>query len=168
MHSYNILLVLLAAFLFGSCSNSSQQEEKENTFPIIPKNKIIVILADIQITEAYIDDLRKTGIQTRDSSMIYFEKVFKKHDITPSEFERSLLYYKKELNNMNDMYTDVITRLNELKAKSEEIITKMKEDSIRQDSIESVIDSIDRLNTQNDTIFVNDSIINTDTNNIIP
>lgn len=166
MRRLNILLFVFAIFLLLSCSNSSQNDAEQSTTAIIPKEKMIVVLADIQITEAYIDQLRKDGIQTRDTSLIYFERVFKKHDITPAEFENSMLFYKKDLINMNEMYTKVITRLNELKAKSEEIVNQMKKDSVKQDSLRRILELTDSINTKNDTIFVNDSLIQSDSNNI--
>lgn len=166
MFRLNIILYISVALILLSCSSSSQNDAEQSSTAIIPKEKMIVVLADIQITEAYIDELRKDGIQTRDTSLIYFEKVFKKHDITPVEFENSMLFYKKDLINMDEMYTEVITRLNELKAKSEEIVIQMKEDSIKQDSLQRILELTDSVNMRNDTIFVNDSLIRSDSNNI--
>jgi len=166
MFRINIFLLISVIFILLSCSNTTQHAEEQNTESIIPKEKMIVVLADVQITEAYIDELRKSGIPTRDTSLIYYERVFKKHEITPVDFEKSLLFYKKDLTNMNEMYTEVITRLNELKAKSEEILNKIKEDSIQQDSLQKIMELTDSINIQNDTIFVNDSLVQSDSNNI--
>lgn len=166
MFRLNIFLFVSVFFLLISCSNSSQNNEEQPTTVVIPKEKMIIILADIQITEAYIDELRKDGTQTRDTSLVYFERVFKKHDITPVEFENSMLFYKKDLIHMNEMYTEVITRLNELEAKSEELVNQMKVDSIKQDSLQRLLELTDSINIKNDTIFVNDSLIQSDSNNI--
>lgn len=165
----NIIISFVFLAFLMSCNNISQTADQQSTVPIIPKEKMIVILADVQITEAYIDDLRKSGHPTKDSSILYFEKVFKKHDITPNDFEQSLLFYKGDLEGMDEMYKKVVTRLNELKAKSEEILIKMKEDSIKQDSLNKIRGLTDSINNLNDTIFVTDSLKHqTDTNNILP
>lgn len=169
MHRYNIIFFILSFTFVLSCNNTSQKDDAQSSDTIIPREKMIVILADIQITEAYIDDLRKSGHQTKDTSMAYFKKVFKKHDITPDEFEQSLLFYKKDLENMDELYKNVVTRLNELKAKSEEILIKMKEDSIRQDSLDKIKKTADSLNNPDEDLFIADTINHqADTNNIIP
>lgn len=168
-----ILLFVLALVFFSSCSTSV--EEEKNTVPenLISRDQMVIVLADIHIAEAYVDNLRKSGHQTKDSSMAYFERVFRKNDIDQSDFEESLLFYKKDMQDMEYIYTDVITRINELKAKNEEIILEMKLDSIRQDSIievqrltDSINTYIDSLNLINDTIFVEDSLSKIEESNI--
>lgn len=160
-------LFILLAIIIMSCSDQSDSDTIQDPAKIISKDQMIIILADMQIIEAHIDQLRKSGFPTKDSSMKYFEKVFKKHEITPEKFESSILFYKKDLNEMSQMYTDVITRLNELKAKNEELIIQMKEDSIKQDSLLQLEMISDSIKSQNDTIFATEKI-NSDTNNIIP
>lgn len=161
------LLIFFISLLFVQCSFSGMEENEQTTDNLISEEKMVEILADIQIVEAHIDEIRKSGHQTKDSSMLYFEKVFAKHQVTPVEFESSLLYYKKDLLHMDVIYTEVITRLNELKAKNEEMINLMKRDSVIQDSLKKISLLTDSINNQNDTIFVQDSLSLSDTNNII-
>jgi hypothetical protein len=153
----NIFLFLSIVILGFACSDSGSENAEVPPVHMIPKEKMIIILADIQITEAYVDDLRKSGVQVRDTSLIYFEKVFKKHDITPAEFEGSLLFYQQNLVGMSEMYSDVITRLNELKAKNEEIILNMKRDSARMDSLQKLQTEIDSLGHSYDSIMISDT-----------
>ncbi len=155
----NIFLLLTIVLLGFACSYSDSESADENPQNIIPKEKMIIIMADIQITEAYIDDLRKSGVQVRDTSLIYFEKVFKKHDITPVVFESSLLFYKKNLKDMSEMYADVITRLNELKAKNEEMLLDMQRDSARIDSLLKKQKESDSLWLISDTLMMYDTIL---------
>ena len=127
------------------------QDKQDEMAPpyLISQDKMIVVLADIQITEAYLKDLRKQGYRVKDTALLFYERVFKKNEITKTAFEESILYYKRDLEHLDEMYTLVITRLNELKAKNEEIILLMKADSARQDSIkhaEFILDSIQQLN----------------------
>lgn len=159
MNKGNLILFLISVLLFGACQSSSKEEEI-NKNEIIPEEKMIVVLADMQLAESYLDFLRKNGNQTKDSAMVYFERVFKKHQINQEEFEKSLLFYKKDLDHMGLIYTNVITRLNELKAKSEEMIQQMKADSLRQDSLRA-LQIADSINMLNDSIFVNDTLIDT-------
>lgn len=141
----------------SSCS-LLPSEDIDKPADLIPRNKMIIILADMQISEAFLDDLRKSGVRTNDSSLLYFQKVFKKNQVTPLEFENSLLYYKKDLEQMDLIYTDVVTRLNELKAKNDEILLQMKADSIRLDSLKLIDSFIDSLSLTSDSLFVQDSL----------
>lgn len=153
----NIFLFLSIVLLGFACSDSGSEHTIAPPLNMIPREKMIIILADIQITEAYVDDLRKSGVQVRDTSLIYFEKVFKKHDITPAEFEGSLLFYKQNLVDMSEMYSNVITRLNELKAKNEEIILDMKRDTARMDSLQKLQNELDSLCQSYDSIMISDT-----------
>lgn len=130
-----IPFLFIISLLMSHCSMQQNDEELEN---LIPREKMVVILADIQVAEAYLEDLKKSGFKVKDSSIFYYEQVFKKNKVTPISFEESLLYYKRNMDELEGMYTDVITRLNQLKAKNEEILLQMKADSIYQDSIRRV------------------------------
>jgi len=148
----NIKHFLSIGFLSLLLLNCSSVQDKPNEIApphLISQEKMIVVLADIQITEAYLKDLRKQGNIVKDTALLYYERVFKKNEITKTAFEESILYYKQDLEHLDKIYTLVITRLNELKAKNEEIILLMKADSARQDSIkhaEFILDSIQQLN----------------------
>lgn len=154
----NPLFYLALVFLIVSSCSSFSDEDVDVPADLIPRDKMIIILADMQISEAFLDDLRKTGIRTNDSSLLYFQKVFKKNQVSPLEFENSLLYYKKDLEQMDMIYTDVVTRLNELKAKNDEILLQMKADSLRLDSIKIIDSFIDSLSLSSDSLYVQDSL----------
>lgn len=155
----NPLFYLVVILLMVSSCSSLSTEDEDVPANLIPRDKMIIILADMQISEAFLDDLRKTGVRTNDSSLLYFQKVFKKNQVSPLEFENSLLYYKKNLEQMDLIYTDVVTRLNELKAKNDEILLQMKADSVRLDSIRMIDSFMDSLSLTSDSLFVQDSLV---------
>jgi len=157
-NTYVIIIRNLFIFLFlvstlVSCDLWENDKHTQKPTHLISKEKMVNIMADMQITEAYLNDLRKSGHKIKDSSLKYYEKIFKKNEITQSEFNENLLYYKQDLVELEEMYTNVITRLNELKAKNEEMILQMKADSIYQDSIKKAKILQDSINHLNDTIF---------------
>lgn len=155
----NSLYFLFIILLMGSSCSSLSSEDTDIPVDLIPRDKMIIILADMQISEAFLDDLRKSGVRTNDSSLLYFQKVFIKNQVSPLEFENSLLYYKKNLEQMDMIYTDVVTRLNELKAKNDEILLQMKGDSVRLDSLKMIDSFIDSLSLTSDSLFVQDSLV---------
>ena len=150
MKNFKLLLFIgLISLLLVHCSSVQDKQNKNAPPQLISQDKMIVILADIQITEAYLKNLRKLGNKVKDTALLYYERVFKKNKITKATFEESLLYYKQDLEHLDEMYILVVTRLNELKAKNEEIILIMKADSVRQDSIKQaafILDSIQKIN----------------------
>lgn len=154
----NLFYILFVILLMVSSCSSLSSEDIDTPADLIPRDKMIIILADMQISEAFLDDLRKTGVRTSDSSLLYFQKVFKKNQVSPLDFENSLLYYKKNLEQMDMIYTDVVTRLNELKAKNDEILLQMKSDSVRLDSLRMIDSFIDSLSFTSDSLFVQDSL----------
>ena len=159
------LILIILSILLASCSLMPGSENEEIPENIIPREKMIVVLADMQITEAYLQNLRKAGFKVKDTSVLYYKMVFKKNDITNTSFEESLLYYQQDLAKLELIYTDVITRLNELKAKNEEMLLEMKNDSIRQDSIAKALiikDSLDKVAHIEDSIrLLNDTTTHT-------
>ncbi len=144
------LIIGLLSLFFTHCS-FFQGDDDDAPTQLISKDKMIIILADIQITEAYLMDLKKSGHKVKDTSLLYYKRVFKKNDVTKTTFEESLLYYKQDLKELENMYIKVITRLNELNAKSEEILLQMKADSIIQDSVQQAIKVFDSIQKLNDT-----------------
>jgi len=123
--------------LFAAC-NLLPEKEIEIPEGIIPEDKMVVILADMQISEAYLSEIRKTSERLKDSTLLYYKKVYKKNMISKDQFEKSLLYYKEDLENLEQIYTQVVVRLNELKAKNDEILLEMKADSVRRDSLNTI------------------------------
>ena len=62
------------------------------------------------------------------------------NEVLPADFENSLLYYKQNLDELQLIYADVITRLSELKAKNEELISSQKSDSLSQDTAKTMVE----------------------------
>jgi len=135
-----ISFLIVPALLFMISCGGSREKNSQNTGEIIPREKMVVLMAEMQIVEAHVDELRKAGHKTKDSTLYYYEKVFVSNDVQPADFENSLLYYKQNLEELQLMYADVITRLSELKAKNEELITKQKSDSLSQDTTKPMVE----------------------------
>ena len=152
-----LLFIIIIGFFTGSCSFFTGNDDDIIPENIIPKDKMILVLADMQITEAYLKGLRKEGHKVADTSLLYYKMVFKKNDVTSSSFEESLLYYRQDLAVLDQLYADVITRLNELKAKNDELLLIMKNDSIRQDSIAKALFLLDSLRVQDSILHLTDT-----------
>ena len=138
MMNFRTFIGISSLFLIFAACDLLPKKDKEIPEGIIPEAKMVVILADMQISEAYLSDIRKTSERLKDSTLLYYKMIYKKNMITKDQFEKSLLFYKKDLENLEQIYTKVVVRLNELKAKNEEILLELKADSVRRDSIHAI------------------------------
>jgi len=153
-----IVIISVLVLLISSCHTQSADEKEFIENRLIDKETMVMILADMQITEAYIRTIKK--VKTRkDSSLLYYERLFKKNHTNRSNFEESMLYYEEDLEGMEELYAQVITRLNELQAKSDEILLIMKADSIRIDSIRQleIADSMKQIEINDSLLKLSDS-----------
>ena len=89
------------------------------------------MLIDINLAESA---LRAGNIQhtlPADSSYqkAQFAAVFKKNGVKPDDFNRSLTYYIEHIDELNDIYTEVINRLTLMDAEMQKAETKKDADS---------------------------------------
>lgn len=82
------------------------------------EDEMINILVDIHLTEATLrisnDSLSRKNDTTDQRSR--FAHVFRKHDIDPDDFNKSMDYYLEHIELLDNIYKEVINRLSELEA----------------------------------------------------
>jgi hypothetical protein len=75
---------------------------------------MIDLMVDVQIAEA----LYSGTYQTRDGNVLnyadIFNPVYEKHDVSRAQFEKSLEWYSHDLEEITEMYDEVIERLNRM------------------------------------------------------
>lgn len=133
-HSFAILGII---FLLFSCA-----EKKQDSVPVpkvlIGEDKMAKILSEVQLVEAYINQIPYNKRVNNDSDYVYFPLVFEKYQVSKSDFLENLNYYAQDESKISSIYDKSIILLNKLKAKDLEIRLEMKLDSIRKDSIQKV------------------------------
>lgn len=104
-----IFLILL--MLSTACS-SLMSSKPAGT---LSEERMADILVDIHITEATLRVFNDSISRLSDTSALRmrFAEVFRKHDVTPDEFNISLNYYIEHIEILDNIYTDVINRLSE-------------------------------------------------------
>ncbi len=102
---------LFATLLFIiTCNFAGCKSEKKSN--IINEDKMIDVLVDVQLAEAYLSMNRKT----RDLSNIklapqYYLGIFNKHQISKEQFDLSTSFYKKDMSKFKILYDSVANRL---------------------------------------------------------
>jgi len=114
MKRITYLPLSLLIFIFA-CSKPEVKIPED----VIPRDSMIVVLADIHLIEATIQ-LKGLGRNDTLKEEAYgrYRYVFNKHKVTTSQFRKSLEYYRSEPEFFQKMYDEVITRLSVEQAKS--------------------------------------------------
>lgn len=85
----------------------------------LSENKMVDVLVDLHLAEATIRLGNDTTIRSQDTInlRIRFAQVFRKNDVKPDEFNTSLNYYIKHIEQLDKIYVEVINRLTVMEAK---------------------------------------------------
>ena len=82
---------------------------------IIPRDKMIHILADLHKTDALVMyAVNRNKIRAQDSKY-YYVGLFKKYNITKEDFDSSYNYYCSNMSDFEKMYNEVIIKLTKQK-----------------------------------------------------
>lgn len=139
------------AILFSFCLIFISCGQEEAPKGIIEKQKMISVMVDMQITDAYLNQVMNSDTMMMQAHTRY-DYIFKKYGIDSAQFSRSLSYYSKRPDEFNKMFNGVLDSLN------------MKEVFARQtDSLRMVVkrrkDSIERVNLmKKDSLLKKDSL----------
>lgn len=104
MKKLMICLVAVMALLF--CVSSCKPSLPSG---VLSKGKMTDILYDyhLALAMAHMDDNGDKG-----QSLAYREAVLRKHDVTPAEFDSSMVYYMRHTELLEDVYKDLADRYN--------------------------------------------------------
>lgn len=83
---------------------------------VLKEDKMVAVLADIQITEASIMHKIGKGNYNGSNTPKYYQYIFNKNKITEEEFRRSFNFYVGQVDLMNKIYEEVITEISKRQA----------------------------------------------------
>ena len=116
----NALVAVLLLFMLVSCAEKRDGPPLTNALPadsLISPEKMIHILADMQVLEAGLNFERNDGAQVKEKSVFYYNGLFKKYKISRSRYDANLKYYSQNPMEMAKMYDKVIREI-EIRQKS--------------------------------------------------
>lgn len=125
-------IVFILSVLIG-CS----KKEVEIPDDVIPRDTMIVVLAEIHLAEATIQVLNvDLNDSTKIASFGLYRHIFSKHKITQELFKKSFDFYRSEPAYFHAMYDEVITYLSEEQAKNSSLpLTPPRVKSAVKDSV---------------------------------
>lgn len=87
---------------------------------ILSSDQMIPLLVDIHLTDAAVK-LNQSAQEASAINLYYskaFAPVFKKYNTTPVAFDNSMKWYARHIDQLGDIYTEVITRLSTLESET--------------------------------------------------
>ncbi|MBU1011702.1 MAG: DUF4296 domain-containing protein [Bacteroidetes bacterium] len=107
-----ISYLIIPLFLLISCT----QNQKKDAKLVISEEKMIDILFDVQLSEAYLANNRDLGEgENKSLSAKYYKDIFEKHQISRQQFDESLKFYQNNLPKLRILYDSVAKRIEYLK-----------------------------------------------------
>jgi hypothetical protein len=96
-----------------SCANNVKVES-----PIIPKDAMIAIMADLAISDAMVEnEMLPNNKLIYQKKLSYYESIFKKHQYTSDDFYQSYKIYSQDLQAFSLMYDEVTEEINKIELK---------------------------------------------------
>ncbi len=108
----SLLLFVLLALLLSGCYKVNKLEVKKPA-NLIPKEKMVDILTDMEIVQgaAVINRERYLGYQDIEKS--YYQVLFNHYHVTESQIRSSMDYYNSQGTEMANIYDKVMSKLTE-------------------------------------------------------
>jgi hypothetical protein len=114
-----ILVVIISLLMVSSCYNKHENDIIGEPSGLILKDSIVLILADIEIIESALRQKQNRGQEIDDLRDTYYKSLFANYGISQVQFDSSMLYYRQDLETINEIYEAVITRLSVISSEVE-------------------------------------------------
>jgi len=104
----NIFYLIIAVVMI-SCNHKKTTPEH-----VIPKNEMVEIILDIHLTDGLFTVSNVRRDLTKKDSINYYNEIFHNYGYTRADFDTSVYYYSKNINEYDKIYEEVLNRLNEM------------------------------------------------------
>lgn len=115
------ILIILLSIILSSCNNN----DKENEL-LIPKDKFISVLTDINLADATLSYMQPDKSWKGISAESYYPSVLKKNNLTREQFEYTVKYYIDRPKEYEDIYEKVISKFSIMQGDLHEEVIKNK------------------------------------------
>jgi hypothetical protein len=119
MKMRNILLLMMVLLLLSSCYSIHGNETLPPPKSLIDQEKVVMILADIEVAESALRQKQNHGHEIDNIKETYYRTIFNEYEVTREQFDSSMTYYKQDLDVMDKIYEEVITRLSVMESEIE-------------------------------------------------
>ena len=114
------LLLCLIALGIASCTQKVNKE-LEPPADLIPRDTMVSIFVDLRLMDAVVTfEQRKSNPKLQDLNYYLHNSIMEKYSITREQFEESYKFYQSDMEVLDGIYADAITRMSLLKTKTEQ------------------------------------------------
>lgn len=119
------ITALLITILLFSCNTNKTPDY------VIPQDDMVNIIIDMHLADGLftISDIRKKV--ARADSINYYDAIFDRYGYTRHDFDTSVFYYSKNINEYDKIYEDVLNKLNQME-------TELKEKNTEEEKSEKL------------------------------
>ena len=111
-----IWLIICTILIIGSCTDKLGTE-MEPPDDLIPRDTMINIMVDFRLMDAsLIQEQRVANPKVYDLKYYMYLSILDKYGITRQQFKTSFDYYQNDLNVIDEMFAESITRLSKMKS----------------------------------------------------
>ncbi len=105
------ILILLVAISLVNCSNKDKTPDH-----VIPYNDMVNILVEIHITDGLLTSNKIRRKLVKNDTTNFYNTILKNYGYLRKDFDTSLFYYSKNINQYDLIYEEVLNRLSEMES----------------------------------------------------
>jgi len=110
-----ILIFLIGIFL-SSCYNELDQPLQDDFEPTVTKEELINILTDLQLVQAAMKYKENSGQNIENLNLEYHQMIFDKYGVSKEELQKTIDFYKVNIQEYNETYEKVIENLSKMES----------------------------------------------------
>ena len=103
--------LVLPALLLLALPACQRPEESPRPADLLPKDKIVQLVVDLQVLEARVENSRLSTDSSRALYLASQKEIFWEHKVTDSTFQRSYRYYSIHGKDLDEIYAAAIDTL---------------------------------------------------------
>lgn len=112
---YFLWLFIFPALFACRNQQSPSGSDLQQPDTLISRSQMVRILTDVHLTESVLTYLKTKGEASKSLSDDYYNAVFSKYKISRKNFESNFNYYKRDQEDLEKIYEEVINNLESLK-----------------------------------------------------
>lgn len=129
MGKFPAVIFFCALICLFSCSGGGDPGKSEVLVPsdsILPREEMIRLLTEVQITESAWQLMRNRGQDQGDTAGKFYRFIFQKYGISPSRFEASIAFYQQDPEQFAGLYEQVVKNIDSL------MLEEAKRDTVKK------------------------------------
>jgi hypothetical protein len=120
MKQSSFVIAVLVSLIFQLGCTEKVREKQVPPEDLIPRDEMVDVIVDMHLYDAIIWKKQKNKIKKIQFDKFFlYESILEKYHISREQFESSMSYYQSDLEVLDEIYADVITKLSILKSETE-------------------------------------------------